>query len=398
MAGPLQGIKVLDFSMGVAGPHAAMLMAQQGAEVVKIESHEGDWSRVLGRRFGDLSAFSIVYNQGKRSLAIDLKQPEAQAAVRGMALQADVLIESFRPGVMGRFGLGTEALRAANPRLVYLSISGFGASGPMADKPATDLVMQAFTGLMHGNRYDDGLPRHIDFQLIDAVTGLYAYQAIAGALFDVMRNGAPGRHIDCSLMKSALAYQAGKIAEDFLEQGVRPVYVPLGVFRTADGFVSLSTRRDDHFAVLCRAVGRPDLAESGRYATGALRVERRHELMPELEAAFRSFGTAELARRLGEVGVLSSVVNRYADMLQEEQVRHMDAVDWQQHAGMDAALPVCRPPGSGKDAERSSAPGIGQHSVEVLTAWGVDDDTVRRLAGTGAIRVQTEDSHTGAGR
>ncbi|MES2481141.1 MAG: CoA transferase, partial [Pseudomonadota bacterium] len=246
MTQPLQGIKVLDFSMGVAGPHAGMLLAQHGADVVKIETREGDWTRVMGRRVGDLTAFSVVYNQGKRGLAIDLKSPLGREAARQMVRQADVLIEAFRPGVMDRFGLGWGDLQPLNPRLVYLSVSGFGAKGPRASKPGTDLVLQAYTGLMHGNRDENELPRHIDFQLIDAVTGLYAYHAIAGALFDIARNGSAGRHIDCSLMAGALAYQSAKIAEAHLEGGVRPDYVPLGVFATADGHVALSTRRDDH--------------------------------------------------------------------------------------------------------------------------------------------------------
>jgi len=381
----MRGIKVLDFSMGVAGPHAGALCALHGAEVVKIESREGDWSRVLGEQHGDFSAFSVVYNRGKRSLSIDLKNEQAQAAVRRMAQEADVVIEAFRPGVMRKFGLDYDSLREANPRLIYLSINGFGSAGSMVDEPAVDVVMQAFTGFMYANADDDGLPQRLDFVVIDAVTGLYGFQAISMALLERARFGGSGYRVECSLMSAAMALQAGKILESHVESGERAMYVPLGVFATADGFVSLSARRDDHFALLSRLLGRPDWVEGGRYARAADRVRLREEFVPQLEAELRKHGTDALCRLLTEAGILNSRVNTYAAAVRHDQVRANQAVAWQPHAGFDDPLPIAAVPGTQGLQDAAQAPRIGEHSLGVLRDWGVPDALVAQLLEEGAV-------------
>jgi crotonobetainyl-CoA:carnitine CoA-transferase CaiB-like acyl-CoA transferase len=385
MTQALQGIKVLDFSMGVAGPHAGMLCAQHGADVVKVETREGDWCRVLGQQYGDLSAFSLIYNRGKRSLAIDMKQPEALRTVQQMATQADVIIEAFRPGVMKKFGLDFATVRRDNPNVVYLSVSGFGADGPMADAPATDAVMQAFSGLMNSNKDAEGTPQRIDLILIDVITGLYGYQAISSALIDRLRHGTPGRHIDCSLLKAAVSFQAGKIVENYIEKGDRALYVPLGVFATADGHITLSCRRDEHFEALCRAIDAEGLLRDGRYATGALRVERQGELLPLLKAALQKFTTDELSPRLSAAGILYSRINTYEQMLAEKQVAHAGAVQWQLQHGIEQMLPIADIPGVAARPETSQAPHIGQHSKDVLQSWGVAADTIADLVRRNAI-------------
>lgn len=391
MAYAMQGIKVLDFSMGVAGPHAGMLCAQHGADVVKVESHEGDWARVLGQQYGDLSAFSLLYNRGKRSLAIDMKQPEALAAVRDMARQADVVIEAFRPGVMQKFGLDHATLSRDNPGLIYLSVSGFGQDGPLRDAPATDAILQAFSGLMTSNPDAQGTPQRIDLILIDVITGLYGFQAISAALLDRVRNGqARGSHIDCSLMRCAIAFQGGKIIENYIEAGDRALYVPLGVFATADGHVSISVRRDEHFVALCEAIAAPELLEGGRYASGAARVQHADELLPRLRAAMGRLSTDVLAARLTRAGVLHARINTYAEMLAHPQVPAMDAVRWQPQHGIDRdgaplPLPITTIPGAPNAPELAQAPHIGQHSVQALASWGVDDAVIRQLVASRAI-------------
>jgi crotonobetainyl-CoA:carnitine CoA-transferase CaiB-like acyl-CoA transferase len=388
----MRGLKVLDLSMGVAGPHAGMLCAQHGADVVKVETHEGDWARVLGRQYGDLSAFSLIYNRGKRSLAIDLKQPDARAALQRMAAQADVIIEAFRPGVMKKFGLDHETVSQANPKVVYLSVTGFGAQGPLAGAPATDAVLQAFSGLMFSNQDERGTPQRIDLVLIDVITGLYGFQAISAALLALARGEATrGRHIDCSLMKSALAFQAGKIVENYIEEGDRAMYVPLGVFATSDGHVSLSVRRDDHFATFCHAIGCAELLEGGTYATGEQRVARQAELLPLLKAALRRFSTDALCRRLTEASILHAPINTYKEVLAHPQVQEMDAVLWQSQEGMaldggDRKLPIAAIPGAPNAPELSQAPRIGQHSLQALEDWGIEADAIARMSAAGALR------------
>lgn len=376
---------MLDFSMGVAGPHAGALCALYGADVVKVESPEGDWARVLGERYGDFSAMSVVYNRGKRSISIDLKSEKAQAAMRQMAVEADVVIEAFRPGVMQRFGLDYERLRRDNPGLIYLSVNGYGSRGPLVKAPAVDVIMQAFTGLMHANATGDGVPQRLDFVVIDVVTGLYGFQAVAAALMDRVRFGGAGRHIECSLMGAALALQAGKIVEGHVEPDERAMYAPLGVFTTADGFISLSARRDEHFAALCELLGRPEWMTGGKYASAANRVKHRDELTSLLNAAFSSYATDDLSSRLTDAGILNSKVNRYADAVQHDQVRANQAIAWQHHNGFEGQLPLATVPGTQGTAFAAQAPSIGEHSLDVLKDWGVSIDLIEQLLAQGSV-------------
>lgn len=382
----MQGIKVLDFSMGIAGPEAGMLCAQQGADVIKVESLEGDWARALGQTYGDLSAYATVYNRGKRSLAIDLKDPGAQGVVRALAGTADVVIEAFRPGVMQRFGLDFERLSAENPRLVYLSINGFGSSGPMVKVPATDAVVQAFSGFMHCNKDASAVPQRLSLFVIDLVTGLYAYQAVANALLEIARTGAGGRHIECSLLNAAVALQAGKILEQHLESGDQSYYVPLGVYQTHDGHVSLSVRRDDHFAQLCRAIDRPDLNLCGLYTANDQRIARKQELEGILAAEFRKMRTARLSEILARIDILHSRVNNHADMLAEAQVEHAGVIHWTRQSGIGDRIPVARIPGADPRMDLAQAPHLGQHSSAALLDWGVESGLVDDLRSRGIVR------------
>lgn len=382
----MRGFKVLDFAMGVAGPHVAFLCAQHGADVVKVEPLRGDWCRELGRRYGDMSAFFVVYNRGKRSVAVDLRDPAACAAIRHMALQADVIVEAFRSGVMTKFGLDHATLAKDNPRLLYLSVNGFGSTGPLIDAPATDVILQSFSGHMYMNRDDDGTPRRVDHVMIDVLTGLYGFQALSAALLDQARHGSPGRHIECSMLKAAVAFQAGKIVEDVLEGGKLPLYVPLGVFPASDGSISISVRRDDHFVTLCKTLGRDDLLSDGRYATGATRVAHRDELLPVLRAEFRKHTVQGLSALLTSVGILNSPVNTYADLAAHEQTRVSGALQWHQQDGIETALPMADVPGTPQGSTAGQAPHIGQHTEAALRDWGVKEDLLKDLFSRGVAR------------
>ena len=203
---PYQGIRVVDMSQGVAGPYCAMLLAQHGADVVKIEPKDGDWARSLGQEYGDHSAFSIAANLGKRSMVVDLKHPESRAVVDKMIAEADVFIEGFRPGVIDRLGYSYDRLKGINPSLIYVSVSGFGQAGPMRERPAMDPLLQAFTGFMSENFGGDSIPHRTPLIVFDMSTALYAQQAVAAALYAKRDHGA-GRKIDLSLMESAAAVQ-----------------------------------------------------------------------------------------------------------------------------------------------------------------------------------------------
>ncbi|RPI35040.1 MAG: CoA transferase, partial [Hyphomicrobiaceae bacterium] len=196
---PFAGLKVVDLSQGVAGPYCGMLLAQHGADVIKVEpTGEGDWARTLGTRYAGHTAYSLPSNLGKRSIALDLKAAEGKDVLWRLISGADVLLEGFRPGVLDKLGFGYDSVSQREPRLLYLSVSGFGQTGPFSGRPAMDPLLQAFTGLMNDNKGEDGIPHRVPFVVIDMTTALYAFQALSAALY-ARRSESRGRRIEVSL-------------------------------------------------------------------------------------------------------------------------------------------------------------------------------------------------------
>src|ERR1700748_906680 len=242
---PFAGLKVVDLSQGIAGPYCAMLLAQHGAEVIKVEGiGEGDWARTLGTRYGSHTAFSIIGNLGKKSIAVDLKSAAGKDVVWRLLKGADVFLEGFRPGVIKRLGFDYDSVAAHEPRLLYLSISGFGQSGPLAERPAMDPVLQAYTGLMVENRGEDGIPHRVPVIVVDMSAALSGFRALSAALY-AGRDEPRGRYLDVSLMQAATALQSIRLMSSYLEGGTqKPGGAPGGVFQTADGWMSILAFRD----------------------------------------------------------------------------------------------------------------------------------------------------------
>src|SRR4029077_15293216 len=216
---PFAGLKVVDLSQGIAGSYCAMLLAQHGADVIKVEDMgDGDWARTLGVRYGSHSAFSIIRNLGKRSIAVDLKTDAGQDVVWRLLARADVFLEGFRPQVIHRLGFDYEKVAAREPRLLYVAISGFGQSGPLAERPAMDPVLQAYTGLMSENRGADGIPHRVPVIVVDMSTALYAFQALSAALY-ARRDERRGRYTEVVLMQAATALQSIRLMACHLEGG-----------------------------------------------------------------------------------------------------------------------------------------------------------------------------------
>ncbi|MCC6380732.1 MAG: CoA transferase, partial [Burkholderiales bacterium] len=210
---PFEGVKVIDLSQGVAGPYCGMHLARNGADVIKVEPPgTGCWSRQLGKSTGDQSAHSVIVNRAKRSIAVDLKSPQGVAIVQRLAGDCDVIIQNYRVGKIDKFALDYESVKRSNPNVVYLSISGFGAKGPRFDQPATDSVMQAYTGMMSINRGPTGVPQRIEMLAIDFTTGLFAFQAVSAALYRKAMKGK-GAYIETSLLECALSLQEGAMME-----------------------------------------------------------------------------------------------------------------------------------------------------------------------------------------
>ncbi len=261
------GLKVIDLSQGVAGPYCGMLLAQHGADVIKVEPVEGgDWSRGLGTKYGDQTAYSIPCNLGKRGVALDLKQSAGRDVLWRLISGADIFIQNFRPGVIDRLGFGYDAVAARERRILYVSISGFGARGRLAERPAMDPVLQAFTGLTAENAGEDGIPHRVPIVAIDMSTALFTFGALGAALFARERTGA-GQHIEASLLQAAAGLQVIRMLQQYLEDGkLRPPAAPNGVYATTDGWISITVVRPFEWEAFCRALDLGWMLEDGRFA------------------------------------------------------------------------------------------------------------------------------------
>ena len=383
---PFAGLKVVDISQGVSGPYAGMLMAQYGADVVKVEPLEGEWGRFISRDYDKHSAFSVVTNLGKRSVALNLKSEEGKDAVRRLLEDADVFIENFRPGVTNRLGFSYEEVSKISPKAIYLSISGFGNGGPLRERPAMDPVLQAFCGLMSVNQGEDGIPHRIGVVICDMATALYGFQALTTALY-ARRDEEKGCLIETNLMQGAACLGAIRMMMVNLEQGAYVVgRVPAGVFEAKDGYITILMYKDDEFPKLCELLGLPLIGADSQYATNAQRVEHEAEIMPLIRDAFKLQGCKALSEKLTEARILHERVNNYVEFLDHPQVQETGLVSWLDHAGV-GRVPVPNVPGLKPfDArgDKATSPGVGEHSREVLSDLGytseqIDDFAARKI-------------------
>ena len=382
------GLKVCDIAQGISGPYCGMMLAQYGADVVKIEGRDGDWIRNMGGRIeGNHSAQSLAMNRGKRSIALDLKNPDGLAVARRLARDADVVTQNFRPGVIDRLGLGYDAIRADNPEVIYLTVSGFGLDGPLAARPVTDAIMQGYSGLQSITKGKDGTPQSVGVAIIDYITGIYGYQAVATALF-ARANGAGGRHIEVSMLQAALSVQAGQFIRQHA-QGGQPssVGIPVGIFRTSDGFISLSSNKPSHFAEVCDLLGLEEIKNDPAYGTHQDRIWKADEINAAFQEPLMRRGAADWVAAFTDLGLMCTRVNGYDDLLADAQVESQGIFTWaNQHD--TGAIPVPNLPGMAPltpDDPRGLSPRIGQHSREVLAELGYAADDIARLARDGAV-------------
>ncbi|MBK9080644.1 MAG: CoA transferase [Rhizobiales bacterium] len=314
-ARPLSHLRVLDFTRVLAGPYCTALFADLGADVVKIEPPQGDDYRHIGPFLADgSSALFEAVNRGKRSLALDLAKPDHRDLALGLADEADVVVENFRPGVADKLGIGYAALSARNPRLVYASISGFGQTGPNAGRPAYDIVVQALSGLMSVTGDPDRPPTLIGESIGDVTAGLFGSWAVLAALLERERTGR-GRHVDVAMFDSMLALQPLVVAR-CLATGEAPARVgnrhalsaPFGAFAARDGQIVLAVLNPKLFAALAAVIGKPALVDDPRYASDALRLANEAALRAEIEAWSRALTTREAVAALVAAGVPAAEV------------------------------------------------------------------------------------------
>jgi crotonobetainyl-CoA:carnitine CoA-transferase CaiB-like acyl-CoA transferase len=371
---PFAGLKVVDLSQGVAGPYCGMLLAQHGADVIKVEpTGEGDWSRTLGRRYGGHTAYSIPTNLGKRSIALDLKSGEGKEVLWRLIAGADVLLEGYRPGVLERLGFGYEAVSKREPRILYLSVSGFGQTGPLSGRPAMDPVLQAFTGLMIDNKGEDGIPHRVPFVAIDMSTGLYAFQALSAALY-ARRDETQGRRIEVSLLQTASAIQVIRMMMVYLEGEQVRRSMPSGVFKTADGWLQFLVLRNDTWVKFCSIVlGTPELATDPRFVNDDGRTTNEAALMGIVRPAIAQKPTAYWAERLREADIMHERLNTFREFLRQPQADAIGLISWLELDGAPEPVPIPNVAGIQPLAQgtpRGTTPLLGQHTNEVLRSHG----------------------------
>jgi crotonobetainyl-CoA:carnitine CoA-transferase CaiB-like acyl-CoA transferase len=377
MPGALDGLLVADFSRVLAGPLCTQTLGDLGADVVKVERPgTGDDTRTWGPPWvADGATYYLGLNRTTRSIALDLADAGDARLARRLAVRADVLVESFRPGTIDRLGLGYETVAASNPRVVYCSISAFGSGEQAARLPGYDLLLQAMSGLMSVTGEPEGRPLKVGAALIDMVCGLYATTAVLAALQARERTGR-GQHVEVSLMDSALAGLLNQ-ASAHLNAGVvpgrlgnrHPSIAPYETFRAADGDFAVAVGNDAIFGRLCEAIGRPELAGDERFATNASRLEHREELGALLEGAFHAEPAAEWVQRLSAAGVPAGPINDIAQAFAFAQALGLEPV-WESDGVRTVRSPIRM---SDTPTEpRRRPPALGEHDDE-LRAWLAPD-------------------------
>jgi crotonobetainyl-CoA:carnitine CoA-transferase CaiB-like acyl-CoA transferase len=391
---PLSGIKVLDLSRVLAGPLCTMILADLGAEVVKVEPPWGDETRGWGPPFlkGE-SAYFLAVNRGKRSLALDLKTKEGQEVVRRLAREADILVENFKTGDLGRYRLDYESLKSLNPRLIYLSITGFGHTGPRAQEPGYDAALQGYTGIMSVTGEPEGPPMKVGVAWIDVMTGMMGAVAVLAALLERERSGQ-GQHIDLSLYDVGL-FALANLGESYLLTGAPPKrlgnahaqIVPYGAFPAADGWIVLAVGNDEQFARLCQVLELPGLKE--RFPRNPMRVENRQEVEGALAQVLRTRPRAYWLERLKEAGVPAAPVNDLKEAFADPQAGARGAV-WTLAHPLLGALPTLASPLRFLSRTPASPglppPLLGEHTEEVLLEAGLGPEEVQALVEKGVVR------------
>ena len=388
--GPLDGIRVLDLTRVLAGPYCTMFLGDLGAEVVKVEQPGvGDDTRGWGPPFtGGESAYFLCVNRNKKSITVDLKSQEGVALLRRLADRADVLIENFRPGAMERLDLGEKDLRATNPRLIYASLSGFGADGPMSDAPGYDLIVQAWGGLMSITGQADGEPSKVGVAIIDLVAGLMLGKSIAAALFAREKLGV-GQKIDTSLLEAEVACLIN-VGSNYLVEGniprrwgnAHPSIVPYQSFKTADGYLVIGVASEGIWRRFCQAIGRAEWADDSRFEKNSNRVENRSLLIGLLAEMFLSHSTDEWLKLLNSAEVPCAPVQTVDQVFKAPQVLHREMLVQVEHPTAGpvrmAGIPVkfSATPAS----VRLPPPLLGQHNEEVLESWlGMNNEEISEL-------------------
>jgi crotonobetainyl-CoA:carnitine CoA-transferase CaiB-like acyl-CoA transferase len=390
--GPLAGLKVLDLTEHMAGPFCTMILADMGAEVVKLERPgKGDSVRAWGDG-SERNPYFRYINRNKKGITLDYKQPEGKALFLRLVESMDVLVENYRPTVMPRAGLGFDALREVNPRLIYAQLSGLGYDGPYAGRGGFDLIAQGMGGIMHVTGEPDGPPTSVGLPICDLGTGMWAVQGILAALYERQRTGV-GRLVECSLLETAIGFSSWTSAqwladhEEPTRQGSRHRQnAPYQRMRTRDGHLMIGAAGQAIWERCAAAFGHPEWGEDPRFASNEQRMQNRTALEVEMEAVLTTATTDQWVEVLEAAGVPCGPVYNYRQMFADPQVRHRGLV---QHASDPelGEVPHIRTPvkiGEGVRV-RTVAPKLGQHNAEIFGRLGVSEAEINQLCAKGVM-------------
>lgn len=403
MAGPLHGFRVLDLSRILAGPWASQMLADLGAEVIKIERPgAGDDTRGWGPPYmpdeagestGEAAYFHAA-NRGKKSVCIDMSVPQGQDLIKNLVKRSDVLLENFKVGGLKKYGLDYDSLKSVNPRLVYCSITGFGQTGPYAQRAGYDFMIQAMGGIMSVTGEADGEPMKIGVALADVLTGLYAANAVQAALIHQLKTGE-GQYIDMALLDVQVATLANQ-AMNYLATGNNPArlgnahpnIVPYQAFQTADGFIILAVGNDAQFKRFCELAGREDLAADERFQKNSSRVKYRDILVPQVAQIMTTETTENWLTKLNQRGIPCGPINNIDQVFDDPQVQHRGMQQSLNHSTAGRVSTVANPiklsvTPVGYDL---APPLLGENTDEVLESLlDIDSEDMARLRHTGVI-------------
>lgn len=384
--GPLTDVRVVDLSVMISGPLATMMLADQGAEVIKVESPGlGDIMRFLGSNKGGMTGIFVNNNRGKRSIVVDLKQPAGLDLVRRLIADADVLVQNFRPGAMARLGLDYETVAALNPDLIYVSIAGYGGDGPMSHRRVYDNVIQAASGLAAVQTDPEtGRPSLYRTLVCDKTTAYTTAQAVTAALYARATGKARGQHLQISMLDVAVAFMWPDSAMDAVLLDDDATRAPTigsnyAVTELADGYVSAGAVTDAEFRGMCAALGCPELAEDERFASAMARTANATELVALMRARAAETGVTEFLRRAEEHDVPASAIMTLEALAEDAQIRHNETFIEREHpqAGrLREPRPAARLSAT-PAAPGAHAPAFGQHSDAIARELGLDPDALR---------------------
>lgn len=392
---PLEGIRVLDLTNVMAGPYCTMVLGDLGAEVIKLESLDGDSTRNFEPKVNDESYCFAVLNRNKKSISVDMKAPEGKAIVMKLAAQADIMIENFRPGVVKKLGVGYEDVKKVNPGIIYASMSGFGQTGPYGKKGGFDIIAQGMSGIMMMTGHPGGRPAKVGIAMNDIACGVTTLYGILGALIGRLRHGQ-GQYLETSLLEAGLAWSIWEFGAWF-GGGEKPTATgtrhrrsaPYQAFRSKDGYVTVGASGDKLWrAFVAQVVNKPEWLQDPRFEKNPLRVKNVEALQELIESVLVTQPTAHWVEKLDAAGVPGGPVYTYDQTLSDPQVQHRRMVYDIDHPKIGAMKTLGLPVKSSGDLTeiRKPAPLHGQHTEEVLRAVGYSEAQVRSLLAEGVVK------------